>query len=79
VKGTHDHRLSSLGQDFRGDEYQLELVVADTVLGESVTDKIKVKLATAGPSPTAEDQTVTVTRSQAVVREAPSWSGKRRQ
>jgi carboxyl-terminal processing protease len=61
-----------VGQDFRGDEYQLELVVADTVLGESVTDKIKVKLAPAGPSPAAEDQTVTVTRSQAVVREAPS-------
>jgi len=61
-----------VGQDFHGDEYQLELVVADTVLGESVTDKIKVKLAPAGPAPLAEDQTVTVTRAQAVLREAPA-------
>jgi len=63
-----------VGQEFRGDEYQLELVVADTVLGESVTDKIKVKLAPAGPAPVAEDQVVTVTRAQAVLREAPSDS-----
>jgi carboxyl-terminal processing protease len=47
------------------------LVVADTVLGESVTDKIKVKLAPAGPAPATEDQPVTITRSEAVLREAP--------
>jgi len=58
--------------DFRGDEYQLELVVADTVLGESVTDKIKVKVASTGPAPSAEDQPVTITRSEAVLREAPA-------
>ena len=60
-----------VGSDYRGDEYQLELVVADTVLGESVTDKIKVKLAPAGPAPATEDQPVTITRSEAVLREAP--------
>jgi carboxyl-terminal processing protease len=60
-----------VGPDFRGDEYQLDLVVADTVLGESVTDKIKVKLAPAGAAPAAEDQPVTITRSEAVLREAP--------
>jgi len=63
-----------VGSDFRGDEYQLELQVADTVLGESVTDKIKVKLAPAGAAPAAEDQPVTITRSQAVLREAPADS-----
>ena len=61
-----------VGSDFRADEYQLELVVADTVLGESVTDKIKVKLALAGPAPAAEDQPVTITRSEAVLRQAPT-------
>jgi carboxyl-terminal processing protease len=61
-----------VGSDFRGDEYQLDLVVADTVLGESVTDKIKVKLAPAGPAPATEDQPVTITRSEAALREAPA-------
>jgi len=60
-----------VGSDYSGDEYQLDLVVADTVLGESVTDKIKVKLASAGPAPTAQDQPVTITRSEAALREAP--------
>jgi carboxyl-terminal processing protease len=61
-----------VGADYRGDDYQLDLVVADTVLGESVTDKIKVKLAPAGPAPAAEDQPVTITRSEATLREAPA-------
>jgi carboxyl-terminal processing protease len=61
-----------VGSDFRGNEYQLELVVADTVLGESVTDKIKVKLAPAGAVPAAEDQPVTITRPEAPLREAPT-------
>jgi carboxyl-terminal processing protease len=60
-----------VGADYRGDDYQLDLVVADTVLGESVTDKIKVKLAPAGPAPSAEDGSVTITRSEAALREAP--------
>ena len=41
--------------------------MADTVLGESVTDKIKVKLAPAGAAPSTEDQPVTITRSEAVL------------
>jgi hypothetical protein len=61
-----------VGSDYRGDEYQLDLVVADTVLGESVTDKIKVKLAPAGVAPSAEEQPVTITRSEAILRQAPT-------
>ena len=37
--------------DYAGDDYQLELSVGDTTLGESVTDKIKVKIAPPGPRP----------------------------
>ena len=44
-----------VGSAFRGDEYQLELAVGDTTLGESVTDKIKVRVAPAGPTPDAAD------------------------
>jgi carboxyl-terminal processing protease len=61
-----------VGQDYRGDDYQLELVVADTILGESVTDKIRVKIAPAGPAPTAADGTVMVPRDDAPLREAPA-------
>ena len=35
--------------DFKGEDYQLELAVGDTTLGETVTDKIKVKVAAPGP------------------------------
>lgn len=63
--------IYEIGNDFRGDEYQLELGVADTILGESLTDKIKVKVAAAGPAPAADDQSVTVNRDQAILREAP--------
>ena len=31
--------------EFKGDEYTLELLVGDSVLGESVGDRIKVKVA----------------------------------
>ncbi len=65
-----------VGQDYRGDDYQLELVVADTILGESVTDKIRVKIAPPGPAPSAADGTVTVPRHEAVLREAPSDSAQ---
>ena len=34
-----------VGPDFRGEDYQLELMVGDSVLGESVADKIKIKVA----------------------------------
>ncbi|HEY7374772.1 MAG TPA: MXAN_5808 family serine peptidase [Polyangia bacterium] len=55
--------------DFKGDEYSLDLAVADTTLGESVTDKIKVKVAPAGPAPEPLAGTATVTRDDAPVRE----------
>ncbi len=64
-----------VGQDFRGDEYQLELMVADTVFGESVTDKIKIKVAGPGKSPEAQTGTATVTRADAPVRESASEAG----
>jgi carboxyl-terminal processing protease len=57
--------------EFKGDEYQLELAVGDTMLGESVTDKIKVKVAPSGSAPEPLAGTVTVTRENAVLREAP--------
>ena len=59
-----------VGPAFKGDEYQLELAVGDTVLGESVTDKIKVKVAPSGPSPEAATGTVTVARDNIALREA---------
>jgi carboxyl-terminal processing protease len=64
--------IYEVGSDYRGEDYQLELAVADTILGESVTDKIKVKLAPAGAAPTSEDQALTITRPEAVLREAPT-------
>jgi carboxyl-terminal processing protease len=56
--------------EFKGDEYQLELVVGDTLLNESVTDKIKIKVAPAGPAPEPASGTATVARGEAVLREA---------
>jgi carboxyl-terminal processing protease len=61
--------------DFRGDDYQLELAVGDTTLGESVTDKIKVKLAAAGPAPEPLTGNVTVNRDDSVLRESAIDSG----
>ena len=51
--------------DFKGDDYSLELAVADTTLGESLTDKIKVKVVNTGPAPEATTGTATVTREDA--------------
>src|SRR6185436_18194528 len=59
-----------LRPDFKGDDYQLELSVADTTLGESLTDKIKVKVAPAGPAPETQTGTATIVRDDAPVREA---------
>jgi carboxyl-terminal processing protease len=56
--------------DFKSDEYALDLAVADTTLGESLTDKIKVKIAPAGPAPEALSGTATITREDAPLREA---------
>ena len=61
--------------DFRGDEYQLELAVGDTTLGESVTDKIKVRLANPGSAPEPATGTATVLRDGTAVREAPLENG----
>jgi carboxyl-terminal processing protease len=58
-----------VGPEFKGDEYQLELAVGDTVLGESVTDKIKIKVAPAGPAPEAGGGTATIARDGATLRE----------
>ena len=60
--------------DFKGDEYQLELAVGDTTLGESVTDKIKVKVAPAGPAPEPLTGDGTVARDDAPLREAAADS-----
>jgi hypothetical protein len=55
--------------EYKGDDFQLELAVGDTTLGESVTDKIKIKVAASGPAPEIQSGTVTVTRDDAPLRE----------
>jgi carboxyl-terminal processing protease len=59
-----------VGSAFRGDEYQLELAVGDTTLGESVTDKIKFKVSPAGPAPETATGAVTMSREGVPLREA---------
>ncbi len=61
-----------VGGDYKGDDYQLELSVGDTTLGETVTDKIKVKIAPAGPAPQAATGTATVARDDVPLRETPA-------
>jgi carboxyl-terminal processing protease len=58
-----------VGQELKGDEYQLELAVGDTVLGESVTDKIKIKVAPPGPAPEAASGTATISHDDTPLRE----------
>jgi carboxyl-terminal processing protease len=58
-----------VGTEFKGDEYQLELAVGDTVLGESVTDKIKIRVAPPGPAPEVATGTATIAREGAPLRE----------
>jgi carboxyl-terminal processing protease len=60
-----------VGNEFQGDEYQLELTVADTVLGESISDKIKIKIAPPGPAPSPDEGTVTATKTNLALRESP--------
>ncbi len=57
--------------EFKGDDYQLELMVGDTIFGESVTDKIKITLAKAGAQVQPESSWATVVRGDAPLREAP--------
>jgi carboxyl-terminal processing protease len=61
-----------VGPDFRGEDYQLELMVGDSVLGESVADKIKIKVAGGSTAVESASGTVTVTRADAVLRESPA-------
>jgi carboxyl-terminal processing protease len=63
-----------VGNDFQGDEYQLELMVADTVLGESISDKIKIKIAGPGAAPAPDEGMVTIIKPDVALRESPSAS-----
>jgi carboxyl-terminal processing protease len=58
--------------DYKGEDYQLELSVGDTTLGESVTDKIKVKIAPTGPAPETQTGTATIVRDDVPLRETPA-------
>jgi carboxyl-terminal processing protease len=70
---THDFSfVYEVGKDFVGDEYQLELVVADTILGESVSDKIKISVVPNGSAPTDEEGRVSVTKAGVPLRESPN-------
>jgi carboxyl-terminal processing protease len=60
-----------VGSEYQGDDYQLELMVADTVLGESISDKIKIKIAPSGAAPTAQEGVVTVKKDGIALRESP--------
>lgn len=60
-----------VGPEFRGSEYTLELSVLDRVLGEAVSDKIKVKVAEDGRTTEPASGVATVAKSQALLREAP--------
>jgi carboxyl-terminal processing protease len=59
-----------VGTEFRGEDYQLELMVGDSVLGESVTDKIKIKVATSTTAIESASGTATVASKEAILREA---------
>ncbi|HVV50147.1 MAG TPA: MXAN_5808 family serine peptidase [Polyangia bacterium] len=61
-----------VGTEYKGDDYQLELSVDDTTLGESVTDKIKVKIAPSGPAPAPLTGTATIVRNDVPLRETPA-------
>src|SRR3954469_25609805 len=58
--------------EYKGDDYQLELSVGDTTLGESVSDKIRVKIAPTGPAPEAQTGTATIVRDDVPLRETPA-------
>jgi carboxyl-terminal processing protease len=60
-----------VGNEFQGDEYQLELMVTDTVLGESISDKIKIKIAPATAAVVPDDRMVTA-KAGAALRESPA-------
>jgi carboxyl-terminal processing protease len=59
-----------VGPEFKGDEYQLELMVGDSVLGESVTDKIRIKVASTATEVAPATGNVTVTHADVALRES---------
>ncbi len=61
-----------VGPDFHGEDYQLELMVGDSVLGESVADKIKVRVAGTSTPVESSSGTVTATHADTVLRESPA-------
>ncbi len=61
-----------VGSDYKAEDYQLELSVGDTTLGETVTDKIKVKIAPAGAAPQPATGTATIARDDVPLRENPA-------
>jgi carboxyl-terminal processing protease len=62
-----------VGKDFQGDDYQLELMVSDTALGESISDKIKVKIAVGSTAaPTPENTSLAVKHAGVPLRQSPS-------
>jgi carboxyl-terminal processing protease len=65
-----------VGNDFKGDDYTLELMVGDSVLGESVTDKIKIKVARdSAIKVEPAGGTVTVAHADVPLRESPGIDG----
>lgn len=63
-----------VGNDFQGDEYQLELMVGDTVLSESISDKIKVKIAPSGGQVLPDDGMISA-KAGVALRESPTADG----
>jgi carboxyl-terminal processing protease len=62
--------------DFKPDEYKLELTIADAVLGESVSDIIKVKISPPDAETLAPDKvSLTVRQADVALREAPEADG----
>jgi len=60
-----------VGSSYQGDDYQLELSVGDTLLGETVSDKVKVKIAPPGATPEAATGLVSL-KAGAPLRESAS-------
>jgi carboxyl-terminal processing protease len=63
-----------VGNDYQGDEYQLELMVGDTVLGESISDKLKIKIAPAATAVTPDDAMIAA-KNGVALRESPTADG----
>lgn len=64
-----------VGQEYKANEYTLEMAVADRVLGESLTDKFAIKVADAPVAVEPASGTVAVKHAEAVVLESPRADG----